>query len=243
MNYSVYRFSKVEVIKSMIIWVSICAVFAYFFYRSIIAFFIMLLFFPIFFKYQRKKYIDKRKWNLCLSFQDYIYMVAVNISSGNSVENSFVRAYPDICETYGKEADISKEVNSLIKGLDNNVILEDILNNLGERSNVEEIKDFADIFSAAKRTGGNLKEIIEDTSAQISNKIEMKRELKTVIAEKEFEHKVMCLVPFLILVYIGLTNKGYFDPLYKNTLGIAVMTGCLIAYLVAFIWGEKITRI
>ena len=113
----------------------------------------------------------------------------------------------------------------------------------GERSCIEEIKDFSEVFSIAKRSGGNIKEIISDTTDVIDAKIEMKREFRTLISSKRFEHRLMCVIPFAILGYIGVTSPGYFDMLYGNMRGIVIMTICLFVYLGAFLWGEKIADI
>ena len=127
--------------------------------------------------------------------------------------------------------------------LDNNLVLENMLLDLAVRTQVEEIADFAEIFAIAKRTVGNLREIISDTSAAIGEKIEMQRELRVLIASKQLEHKIMCLVPFLIIGYIGFTSKGYFDSLYHNVSGFFIMTACLAVYFGALYWGKKITDI
>ena len=165
------------------------------------------------------------------------------MQAGNSVENAFRRAYSDLKSLYGEEADITKEFLVIGRGLENNLILEKMLLDFGNRSGVEDIKDFADIFAVAKRTGGNLKEIIADTVEIISDKIEMKRSLRILISEKQFEQKIMSVIPFFILIYIGMTSPGYFDSLYHSLSGIGIMTACLIAYIVAILWGMKIAAI
>ena len=43
-----------------------------------------------------------------------------------------------------------------------------------------------------------------------------------------------------ILAYVGVSSPGYFDPLYGNLTGIALMTGLLTIYLVACFMGDKI---
>ena len=54
------------------------------------------------------------------------------------------------------------------------------------------------------------------------------------------ELNIMKVMPFGILFYISISNPGYFDPLYHNILGIAVMSGCLVAYLTAYAIGEAV---
>jgi tight adherence protein B len=52
----------------------------------------------------------------------------------------------------------------------------------------------------------------------------------------------MRLMPFGILAYVGISSPGYFDPLYGNLTGIAIMSGLLAVYVVAFILGDRILK-
>lgn len=243
MDYSIYVFSRKEKIILFMQWAGICGMLAFFFYRSAIAFVILMFFYPLFMRWKRNEYKKKRRWELTLGFKEAVETVAGNLQAGNSVENAFRHAYGDLKPLYGDEADIIKELLAIGRGLDSNLVLEGLLLDLGRRSEVSDIMDFADIFAAAKRTGGNLKEIISDTAQTISEKIDMKRELRILISEKQFEQKIMSVVPFFILAYIGLTSPGYFDSLYGNISGIGIMSGCLAAYAAAILWGMKITAI
>lgn len=243
MAYNTYHFSTKEKVAFILMWTVTSGVIAYFFYRAWIVMFIVLLCFPLFLKWQRKSAVRKRKWELTLAFREAIAIVAGNLQAGNSVENAFRKAYSDLKSLYGEGADITKEFLVIGRGLENNLILEKMLLDFGARSGVEDIKDFADIFAVAKRTGGNLKEIIADTVEIISDKIEMKRSLRILISEKQLEQKIMSVIPFFILIYIGMTSPGYFDSLYHSLSGIGIMTACLVAYIVAILWGMKITAI
>lgn len=243
MNYGTYTMSVKEKLFSTLQWVGICALLAYFFYRSRIMFVVMLSFGVFFFKWKKTVLISRRKWQLTLEFREAVMMVAANLQTGNSVENAFRKAYTDLRQLYGDGSYMVKEFQSIGRGLDNNFILENLLMDLGERSGVEDIMDFADIFRVAKRSGGNLREIIMDTADMISQKTEMKRELRILISEKQFEHKIMSVIPFFILAYIGVSSPGYFDSLYHNLSGMMIMSACLTGYIVALLWGFKITRI
>ena len=216
--------------------------FAYFFYRSWIAFFVLLLFLPLFLKRVKKSLILKRKQNLGVQFADSLLGISTALEAGNSVENAFRKVYEEMYRLHGKDADITKEFYVIVKGIENNLTLESLLEDFAARSEVEEIGDFADIFAVGKRTGGNLREMITGCCNTISEKIELQREFRVLIAAKQFEMYIMALVPFGILLYIGGTSKGFFDCLYHSVTGIGIMTGCFITYLIAYFWGTKITE-
>ena len=213
MIYDTYHFNAKERMVLFAAWIGISGVVAYFFYRSWIVWGIVLLGFPLFLKWQKKSAVRKRKWELTLAFREAIVIVAGNLQAGNSVENAFRRAYSDLKSLYGEEGDITKEFLVIGRGLENNLILEKMLLDFGTRSGVEDIKDFADIFAVAKRTGGNLKEIIADTVEIISDKIEIKRSLRILISEKQFEQKIMSVIPFLMI----FTNQSPLSHLPEDS--------------------------
>lgn len=243
MNYEKYRMSVGEIGISFLEWAAVSGLFAFFFYKSWIVFIIFLLFVPLYFRYKKKKYKEKRKWKLLLSFKDAMGIVSANISAGCSPENSFFKALPELKSLYGDKSEMVSEFEIICKGINNNLSVESLLLDLGKRSRVSEIDDFADVFSVAKRSGGNLARIISVTVDDIRERVETQKELKVIMSEKRFESRIMCVVPFGIICYIGVTNPGFFNPLYHNTVGILIMSACLCAYILAFVWGEKIANI
>ena len=59
---------------------------------------------------------------------------------------------------------------------------------------------------------------------------------------KKMELAIMKVMPFGILLYINMGNRGYFDSLYHNLTGAVIMTGCLGIYLGAYLLGEHIMK-
>lgn len=243
MRYDKYKLSFAEMLISIFIWAAASFILSYFFYRSFIAGVIIFFFFPVFLFFVKNYLKEQRKWKMTLEFKEMIRIIAVNLQAGSSAENAFRGAYREIKYMFGEKSFTTRECEFIVRGLENNLVLENLVASFGERSCIEEIKDFSEVFSVAKRSGGNLKEIISDTTDVIDAKIEMKREFRTMISSKRFEHRVMCMFPFVILSYIGITSPGYFDMLYGNRRGIVIMTICLFVYLGAFLWGEKIANI
>lgn len=102
---------------------------------------------------------------------------------------------------------------------------------------------FADVFLIAKRSGGNMTDILAKTAAVIEQKIETDKEIQLMIGAKKMEQKIMNMVPFLIIFYIGTTSKGFFDVLYHNLIGVVIMTVCLGFYGVAYFMSKRIVEI
>lgn len=240
MHYDTYRLSIKGWVLSILAWSGVSAVFAYFFFRSLISFFVFFLFFPLFLKVVRRKCVAYRKWNLKSQFADALLGISTALTAGNSMENAFRKAYHEMNAMHGGKADISRELYAMVKGMDNNLTVESMLSDFANRSHVEEIEDFADIFSVGKRSGGNMKEIMTVCCNTITESVELQREFRILLSSRQFEMRIMSVVPFAIILYIGSASAGYFDSLYHSFPGTAIMAGCLLLYVAAYFWGVKV---
>ncbi len=213
---------------------------AYFFYRSPLAVPpLSAVGVLLFYRTAREKGKRARE-QLTGQFRECILAVAASLRAGYSVENAFVECRQDMALMYGEDGNIVKELDILRRGLNINISLEELLADMAGRSGCEEILQFAQIFSIAKRSGGNMAEIIRSSADQIGRRIELKQEVRMLLGSKRMEFGIMKVMPFGILLYISVSNPGYFDSLYHNFVGIAVMTGCLAVYLGACFMGEWI---
>lgn len=218
------------------------ALLAHFFYRSFLAVIPLsaigaLLFFKI--AADRGK---KQQEELAGQFRECILAVATSLQAGYSVENAFVECRQDMAFLYGENGHVVTEMDILRRGLNINISLEELLQDMAKRSGCEEISQFAQIFSIAKRNGGNMAEIIQSSADQIGRQIELKREIQALLGGKRMEMGIMRAMPFGILLYVDVGTPGYFDSLYHNLTGAVIMTLCLLVYLAAYLLGERIMK-
>ena len=243
MNYREYHFTAKEMFLNILSGICLAAIVAWTFYRSLIAFLIMLPLVYFFIKFKRKSCIAKRKRELAIEFREAIMSVEAALNAGYSVENSFIEAAHDMELMYGCDAYISKELKIMIRRLRSNESLEKILENFGERSGIKDIKDFAGIFSVAKRSGGNMNGIINRAARMIGDRMEVKREIETVISAKKFESRIMDIVPFGMVLYSTISSPDISSVLYHNLRGNIIMTICVSLYAAALFISEKIVDI
>ena len=221
----------------------IVCLFAYFFYRSYFAVVILAPGILFYRKEKMKRNEQKRKFLLEQQFKETLLAVQTNLQSGYSVENAFLESYPYIVNLYGKTSDMALELKRIQRGLANGDTMEHLLWDLGRRCPESALEDFANIYVIAVKTGSGWTDIIMKIIANISQRMEIKQEVETLIHGKKLESRMMCIIPFFILFYMDLTSKGYFDVLYHNPAGIAIMSVCMAAYIFAFLMSEKITEI
>lgn len=241
-DYHNYHWKRWEWITAVLVSAAVTAFMAYFFYRSLWAMLPLLPAGVVFFCKIRRSKGEREREELTAQFRECILAVGTLLGAGYSVENAFLECEQDMALMYGKDALICGELRMVRRGLHINVSLEELLTDFGERSGCEEIVQFAEVFSIAKRSGGNLAEIIRSSAELISRKAELKQEIDTLLSGKKMELNIMKIMPFAILAYIGAANPGYFDTLYSDLYGRLIMTGCLAAYIGAYMLGELVIR-
>lgn len=198
----------------------------------------------IFVKKQKEELLKNKKMELNIQFKDAIYSMSSALNVGYSVEQSFREVLKDLKLIYfNPDTPILIEFEAMIRQIEMNIPVERVLLEFANRSGVEDIMNFVDVFITCKRTGGDILKIIKNTSKIIAEKIEIKRELQILIASKKFEHKIMSIIPFAIIFYMWLTSPGFLDVMYSTTMGFVIMTVCLIAYYFIFLLGKKIMSI
>ena len=213
------------------------------FYGSFIA---SILIFPLaipWFVIQKEEKIKKENHDLGIQFKDAMMAVLAAQKAGYSIENSFSEAIHDMRILYGKSSPIYRELLRIEQGIKNSVTVEAMIRELGKRSGNKDIEEFAGVFAAAKRNGGNMTETIERCIDVIGKRMDVENEIDVLIAAKRMEAEIMEVVPFGIMTYIGITNPGFFDAMYGNPIGIVVMTVCLGLYVTAYFLTQKIVDI
>lgn len=221
----------------------ITSLIAWLFYRSVYA---MAIIAPMLFLTRRifcRHLLEKRKRELLYQFGEMLQMISASLKAGYSMENAFLQGWKEYARLYGEKSLMAQEFRTISHQMQFNEPLEQLVEELAQRSGVEEIVSFSQVFSFAKRGGGDMMKIFQDTVEKIRQKSDVEREIATVITAKRTEQRIMDVVPFGILLYVGLTSPEFLAPLYGNLPGAAVMTVCLLVYVGAFLLAEKILDI
>lgn len=215
----------------------------YIFYRSYAAY---LIFLPLGILYplmKTKELKRKRLEKLNLEFKEGILLLSSFLSAGYSVENAFSASVKELVLLYGEEGFITREFSHIESQVRMNRSVEKALSEFAKRSGLEDVKNFAEVFAAAKRSGGELVSIIGHTSNVIRDKVMVRQEILTLTAARQFEQKIMNLLPIFIVLYIDMTSPGFFDIMYTTGLGRVLMTICLIVYALAYWLAGRIMNI
>lgn len=239
-DYSKIRWNPASFLITLFKSVAIVIALSYFFYRSVWATLPLAFIGKLYYDKEKMAKIRSDKEELLVQFKECLCSVQASMKAGYAVENSFVESRKDMALLYGENSFIYQELELIRRGLVINISLEEQLNDFAMRSSLDEIRQFAGIFEVAKKSGGDMMQLMDASASLIDQKIEIRQEIITLLHGKMVEQMVMKVMPFAILVYIGLTYHGYFDMLYHNLTGIGIMTACLCIYLAAYRLNDRI---
>ncbi len=186
---------------------------------------------------------DKKELEFLLQFKEAIQAVSSALRTGYSMENAFKEAQKELVRIYPGNARISKEMLVIVRQLQIHMPMEKILEEFGVRAQTEDVRNFVTVFASAKKSGGNMIAVIQDTARQIGDKIEVKREIDTILAAKRYEFRVMTVIPYAIIAYMSLSFPEFMGCLYGNAVGVGVMTLCLGIYMGAYYLGVRMIKI
>ncbi len=244
MDYSLYVMSAPE--RIFYISIAALAVFAaaFVFYRSLL---LSALLVPLALFYPRLKTADlmeRRKRELNIQFKDMLYSLSSSISAGRSVEASFRDVLRDLSVMYPDPRSlIITEVGFIIRRLEMNETIEAVLSDFAVRAGLEDVNNFVDVFITCKRSGGNIIEVIRNSSSIISDKIEVRQEIDTLLAQRKFEQKVLNLVPLFMIALLSVSAADYIGPVFTTAAGRLAMTGAIFLLAAAWFISKRITDI
>lgn len=241
--YDTYILSWKEWIKYCFQGAGLLAVFVYVFYRSIPVYFFSLCFVWIFPIWKRDDLKKKRKRKLTLEFSDSIMVMSSAMEAGYAIENALKEASREMELLYGEESLMAGELREILGKISMNQPVETLFMDLGIRSQVDEIKDFAQIFAAVRKNGGEMIRIVNRTVHVIGESIQVEHEIALMTAGKKYEQMIMNAMPLFLVLYLDFTSPDFFQVLYTTVFGRAVMTGCLLVYMTSVLIARHILNI
>lgn len=114
---------------------------------------------------------------------------------------------------------------------------------LAEEFGMEDLRLFAHVLALCEKSGGNIAESIRTSMEMIRDKIMIRLEIDTILAEKNMERKIITVMPLGILALFSLTAPTYLDPLYMTWSGRIAVTLAGLLFLLQWFLGKRISSI
>ena len=243
-DYSIYEMTDRERTLFFSAGYLAAAALMFLFYRSLILSaacgFLIVKLKPYYSSYRAKERIQK----LNIQFKDMLYSLSSSIAAGRQMPQALVEAADSLAVMYGPKEPIMMELNHMKRCIiENNESDRKLLADFARRSCCEDINNFVQVYIICRNMGGDLEKIIARTSAILTDKMNIEREIKALTAQKKFEGRLIALMPVAMLVILNLLSPSYIVPLYAGLPGRLIMTGCLGAGLWGLLMMERLSNV
>lgn len=196
-----------------------------------------------YYKNLERECLRKKEHEFLIQFKEMIQVISSALNTGYSIENAVKECQKEMKLLYTEKEPVRRELAILTGQLRMQIPVEQAIKDMADRTGLEDVGNFASVFVIAKRSGGDMIAIIRNTAGQIGDKIDVRREIRTILAAKQYEFRIMSAVPYGIIAYMLLSFPEFMTCLYGNAMGTGVMTVCLIIYISAWHLGVKMTEI
>ena len=241
-DYSTYHFSPRERLRTLAEGTAIGLCIVWLCYRSLWALPLLVPVTAIYARLRKRSLAAARRFRMNLHFRDFLSALHTGMAAGYSLENGIRSAARDLEHLYGPADPLVYELREIVRQMSFQRPVEVLFRDLGRRSHVEDIGSFGEVLLIAKRTGGDMGEILQTAWRNLCGKIDTREEIETVLASRRYEQQIMSLMPAGILVYLRIAFGDFLDPLYGSLAGAAVMTACLLLWTAAWLWGRYLVE-
>jgi len=138
---------------------------------------------------------------------------------------------------------ISKEFNLFLKEVRMGSSIEDALNNLSARIESEELKIAVVSINIARKSGGNLSEILFHISDTIRERERIKRKVSALTSQGKMSGIIIGALPLLLALILYKIDPEMMRPLFNTFMGQLVLLGVLFMELIGFVWIKRIIAI
>lgn len=243
-DYDTHRMSRKAYGGYVVAALAALAALDYVFYRS---FWVWLALAPaalLFPGHRKKRIIARQKQELLVQFKEALYVISASLTAGKSVEMAFRTALTDLRLLYADpDTPILKELEIIVRKMELNGTIEEALIHFSRRAHLEDVSSFTEVFVTCKRRGGNLVEVIKNTSDTIADKIRTREEIETLVTEKRFEQKVMNAMPIVMVFILNSSSPEFMVPVYTTVLGRLGMTLAVALFAGAYVLSDRIMQI
>lgn len=239
-DYRIYQFSRKEFLFCLLEGMLLNGVISILFYNSFLAMLPGMLLMYFYFKEKQRILMQKRMKSIRMEFKEFLSGLIAALQTGRSIENAFMEALKDTRQFLGKDTVFLLEMKKISSGISIGKSMEVLLLDFSSRSHLEEIEYFAEVFSIGKRSGGNIVGMMKNTIGMIQERMDAEEEIYTILAEKQMEFYIMCVIPLGMMIYLRIGAGTMVNALYGNLTGITVMTFCLGVYGGCFLYGKRL---
>ena len=138
---------------------------------------------------------------------------------------------------------IGGEFRTLFDEVNYGVSMHTALLNLAARIPVTDLRYFVIAVLIQRETGGNLAELLDNIAAIIRARLKLFGQIRILSAEGRLSAWILTLLPIGVALVMNLVNPGYISVLWKDPMGVRLITGGVLLMIFGIFWMWRIVKI
>lgn len=172
-----------------------------------------------------------------LQLYDAVMLLSNGLRAGFSFEQALSSVATDMPDPIGGE--FARAVAEMRLGTP----LEDALEGICDRTNNGDMRLMTSAVMVQRRVGGNLSQILDNIATTIRERVRLRNKINSLTAQGRMSGIIIGALPVAMYFIISAINPSYMQTFFTSALGIALLLGCAVLELVAFVLIRKITTI
>jgi tight adherence protein B len=168
-----------------------------------------------------------------MEFCEMLESVEVLLKAGNSIENALKKVQKELVHIQGQDSYMMRELKQINTCINIDVSTENAIKDFASRADIPEISNFAEVFIISKRSEGNIIKVIHNVCNSIRDNVNIHRQIRMSLSGVVQEINIMRIMPLIILIYLKVFSKGYYDCVHQTIIGQCSMGIILVAYMIA----------
>jgi tight adherence protein B len=121
--------------------------------------------------------------------------------------------------------------------------LDEALEVTAKRMQNPDVDQIAILALVQREAGGNTAEVLDQVTANIRARMDIRRLVKVLTAQGKFSSVVVALVPVGIFLFLMLVNPHHLDPLFHRTIGQVASVAAILMVITGFYVIRRIVSI
>ena len=186
----------------------------------------------------------KRKERLLTEFRDFLFCLSTAFSTGRHMSEAMQEAKLYLEEIYSADCLMAKETDAMLKTIrETGESEQKAFSQFAERSGLEDIQTFSEVYNACRETGGDLIQGVQKAAGILSEKIRLEGEIQSLFSQKKLEGRLIAAMPCMMLLMLLVMAPDYLENLYMTVAGRLIMTLALGLNVAALLWMERMTDV
>jgi len=179
----------------------------------------------------------KMKLDARQQLKSFLEFLSAKISSGNSMETSFLLARNEFSSIYEKNSYISKALEELFYNLDRGESFDFALSKMGKTLPCPEAHSLFETLSKMRHMGSSNLLLIRQSLSMVSDLLMVSKDISGEVSQKRLESTIMSAMPFAVVWSLNTGASDYMGPALSFPIGRFVLLFAFILSVLSFSLG------